>query len=951
MAIYHLRAKIIGRSSGKSAIAAAAYRAAESLYSEYQGLKFDYSRKKGVSFSEILLPDHAPAWMQEREKLWNSVELFEKRKDSTYAREVEVALPIELSHEQQKELLREYITENFIKLGMVADYSIHDADGNNPHAHIMLTLRPIVDNSFGKKERSWNDKRLFETWREQWAEVSNKHLMMTGSGKRISHLSYADLGIDLEPTMHRGFMTQKSRETLDRFQMAKEIKERNYVRLCREPNIALDILTYHEAVFNHQDIAKFVNERTSNLEEFNALKLAIETCDDIVHLGSGLDGKEYYTSKKMLELETNLVACSKKMTRKSNHRLNSKRFGFVLASRTLNEEQKKAFDHVLSGNNLSLVVGFAGTGKSYLMDAIREAYESQGYKVAGTALTGKAADGLQQSARINSRTIARYLFDWQNGREKLTDKTILIIDEAGMVGTRQFYALLTEAEKAGAKVIACGDPEQLPPIEAGCAFRFLLERTKHVFLKNVVRQKKDWQRDATVELSTHRHGKAIDRYNDHGFVCAHETRETAMQTIIKRWNEYQDCNPNKTSLIMAYRRVDVLAMNLMARELLLENNRISKKQFTVETAQFGKLEMSIGDHIMFLRNEKSINVKNGSKGKIEQINNGHLTVKLEQGDRISFDTNFYNDIGYGYAATVHKAQGLTVDQSFVLATKHFNKFLANVALDRHRDNVELHYAEEDFASFDNLKRTLSRGDSKALAIEFAKARGIDYELRLDEASEIQSQKDFTDYHEEIIAESVPIKNTFAEIYLKKMGVENIELNNVRFHQKVWEKETQSYMPALIAKAVGQGRKGLETKGVQVTFLNEQGDKAELEFPVRYSGSPDAIIMLQKPTKKDDRWFIATDIETALQVTKAKPDVRVACLATQERFDNVPLSGANEKELILCFNENSGQKIIDRAVDIFTEKQFKVSVATITENKLLMTHTHKMQQDIEQDQGL
>lgn len=123
--------------------------------------------------------------------LWNAVEQFEKRKDATLAREIEVALPVEFSLEQNKALLREYLQTNFVDLGMVADYSIHDVDSHNPHAHVMFTLRPVEGNSFGKKAREWNDKRLFDSWREQWAEVTNRHLALNGFDQRIDHRSYA----------------------------------------------------------------------------------------------------------------------------------------------------------------------------------------------------------------------------------------------------------------------------------------------------------------------------------------------------------------------------------------------------------------------------------------------------------------------------------------------------------------------------------------------------------------------------------------------------------------------------------------------------------------------------------------------------------------------------------------------------------------------------------------
>lgn len=148
MAIWHFRVDIIGRSEGKSAVAAAAYRAGSSLHSDYQGIQFDYSRKRDVAFTEILLLENAADWMKDRQTLWNAVEKFEKRKDATLAREMHMALPCEFSLEQNKALLLEYLKSNFVNLGMIADCAIHDMDGNNPHAHVMLTLRLILALAF-----------------------------------------------------------------------------------------------------------------------------------------------------------------------------------------------------------------------------------------------------------------------------------------------------------------------------------------------------------------------------------------------------------------------------------------------------------------------------------------------------------------------------------------------------------------------------------------------------------------------------------------------------------------------------------------------------------------------------------------------------------------------------------------------------------------------------------
>ena len=233
MAIYHCSIKIISRGKGKSAIAAAAYRAGEKITSEYDGRISDYTRKGGIVHTEIILPDNAPTEYQNRAALWNAVEKIEKAKNSQLAREIQLALPVELSEMQNINLVREYVRENFTDKGMCADIAIHDNKGGNPHAHIMLTMRPFnEDKTWGDKQKKvyqydkdgnkiydpkkrqykcgkvqttdWNEQTKAEEWRAAWAETTNKYLEQAGHTERIDHRSYERQGIDQIPTIHLG---------------------------------------------------------------------------------------------------------------------------------------------------------------------------------------------------------------------------------------------------------------------------------------------------------------------------------------------------------------------------------------------------------------------------------------------------------------------------------------------------------------------------------------------------------------------------------------------------------------------------------------------------------------------------------------------------------------------------------------------------------------------------
>jgi hypothetical protein len=232
LAIFHHSIKIISRGKGKSAVAAAAYRSGETLTNEYDGITHDYTRKGGIVHTEILLSDNAPDEYRDRATLWNAVERIEKASNAQLAREIEIALPVELTMGQNIELAHAYVQENFVRIGMCADLCIHDKGDGNPHAHIMLTLRPMDERgewaAKSKKEYitdengeriilpsgnfktrkistvDWNDQTKAEEWRAAWEQSANAALAAVGKAERIDHRSYERQGVEQIPTVHLG---------------------------------------------------------------------------------------------------------------------------------------------------------------------------------------------------------------------------------------------------------------------------------------------------------------------------------------------------------------------------------------------------------------------------------------------------------------------------------------------------------------------------------------------------------------------------------------------------------------------------------------------------------------------------------------------------------------------------------------------------------------------------
>ena len=268
MAIYHFTVKTISRSKGQSAVRCAAYRRATKLFDERTQKNENYLNKSGVVFSKLLIPESAPAWLKEianlenkqkhrgAEMLWNQVEQREKMETSQVAREIEFALPIELNQEQCIVLAREYITDQFIIRGMIADWSVHWDEGN-PHVHVMLTMREITETGFGNKQRQWNNKQLLQEWREQWAQYVNFHLKMHNYDIRIDHRPYQEQGIDLIPTLHQGkaVTDMESRGiTTDIMREANVIREQNLHKIAQNPDILFKKIHAQQDNFSEQKV-------------------------------------------------------------------------------------------------------------------------------------------------------------------------------------------------------------------------------------------------------------------------------------------------------------------------------------------------------------------------------------------------------------------------------------------------------------------------------------------------------------------------------------------------------------------------------------------------------------------------------------------------------------------------------------------------------------------------
>jgi hypothetical protein len=299
--------------------------------------------------------------------------------------------------------------------------------------------------------------------------------------------------------------------------------------------------------------------------------------------------------------------------------------------------------------------------------------------------------------------------------------------------------VLSHAAEAGAKVVLVGDPQQLQSIEAGAAFRSIHERHGGAEIGEVRRQREDWQRDATRDLATGRTGHAIHAYERHGMVHVAESREQARGDLIERWDRERQASPERSRIILTHTNDEVRTLNEAARDRMRDAGDLGDDvRVTVER---GARNFASGDRVMFLQNERGLGVKNGTLGTVQEVSAQSMTVRTDDGRSAAFDLKDYNKIDHGYAATIHKAQGMTVDRTHVLATPGMDAHGSYVALSRHRNGTDLHYGHDDFADQNRLVRTLSRDRAKDMATDYeqidpaqgyAERRGISFRARVAE---------------------------------------------------------------------------------------------------------------------------------------------------------------------------------------------------------------------------
>jgi Ti-type conjugative transfer relaxase TraA len=447
---------------------------------------------------------------------------------------------------------------------------------------------------------------------------------------------------------------------------------------------------------------------------------------DVVRLADRFDGPvTRYTTRAVLEAETYVLRAASGLKENTSHAIDS-RVELLAGSKYsgMSPEQIAAFGHATGAEGLALIDGQAGTGKSFTMVAIRDAYEQAGCRVIGLAFTNKVATAMGEDGFAEARTIHRELTALNNGRSRWDGKTVVMVDEAAMVDTRLMAMLTAHANDAGAKLILCGDDRQLSSIDFGGMFGVLKDRHGAAVLSEVRRQYKVDDRRASEMMAEGNYDGALGIYDRKGAIHWTLTQEEARERLVEKWASDTAADPSKSRFGFAFTNDDVNQLNAALRAVHKDRGELEGQDHRISTAH-GRFEFSAGDRIQFTGTDKRLGIDNGDTGTIEAIKSAEtrgtrIAVRLDGRNRriIEIDAASFGQFRHGYAGAIHKGQGATLASTYLYHSEHWRNAPTYVALTRHREDVAIFVARNVAKNVTELAKQVARQDETRAASMF-----------------------------------------------------------------------------------------------------------------------------------------------------------------------------------------------------------------------------------------
>jgi DNA transposition AAA+ family ATPase len=490
---------------------------------------------------------------------------------------------------------------------------------------------------------------------------------------------------------------------------------------ARDAAAVLQSLTQQRATFTAEDMERALAKQIKNPSERAMFAAEVLGDREAIRLTDADGGPvTRYTTRAVLDSEQQVLRAVEDLNAGSRHGVTDYHRAAVLDEfASIRADQRSAFEHATGPGGLALIDGQAGTGKSYTMNAIRRAYEASGYRVIGLAPTNAVAQDMVADGFKRAVTVHSELFALNNQRTRWDSRTVLMVDEAAMIDTKMMAALAEHARDAGAKMILVGDDRQLSSIERGGMFGALKDRYGAAALTEITRQYKQEDRRAAAMMAEGNFSDAIAIYEKKGAITWTRTQEEARAMLVRRWTADTIADPEKLRFVFAYTNADVDALNRDLRQVQRQRGVLGEDR-EFDTAH-GKVNFAVGDQLQFTATDKKRGIMNGAAGQVAAIEGNAVTLQLagKQPRQLTFDAAEFKGFRHGYAGTIYKGQGRTLDQSYLYHSEHWRRAASYVALTRHRDKTELFVATNTAADAKQLARQMARVDDRRAASHFS----------------------------------------------------------------------------------------------------------------------------------------------------------------------------------------------------------------------------------------
>jgi Ti-type conjugative transfer relaxase TraA len=743
MAIEFARVRYVSRSDGGNVCRSAAYNARSDVACSRTGERFFFAHRDPGLHHEVLLPAGADEKFRDPTTLWNAAQQMERRKDSQEARELLLALPSDpgLSLDDWKTMCRGFAGEHFVDKGVAVQIDIHAPhEGEvNVHAHLLITTRRIEGDRFSDRKARDLDPEVrtmqggaqivteAERWGALWRDYQNLYFERQGLELRVDDTGFA-------PQRHEGpvrlrTVPAQARDRLDQAEAANCVA-------ARDPEKVLQKLTDKQATFTELDIERLIRKYVRDAAERHEIRAAVLACPDVVALYGRETGAfaGRFTTQEVRAEEHEALDNAARIGK--GRRAITDRYALATADELrLDAEQRVAFAKATGTDGLVVIEGLAGTGKSYSLNAIREAHERAGWRVIGAAPTNAVAGDLLRAGFREASSVHRQIWHQERGGTRAIPRwrrdTLVIVEEAAMLDSRIYARLMRQAAETGAKVILAGDDRQQASVQRGGLFTELKQQHGSVLISKVRRQEEAWQRAASEDFSAGRMAEGLRAYAERGHVHWSAELAESRDRLLSDWDQDSRERPDVNRFIYASTNAEVNRINRGIHDIRLSRGEI-RNELEVDAVK-GKIAIGAGERIQFYANDRHLGIVNGTYGTVTRIDGDRITVDSDIGPTIRFDSRIFNAFGLGYAGTVYRGQGKTQTEVYALYdhTYAWNARTAYVGMTRHTDRVDLYVsrdlAGDELALGKQMARKVRDGSSlewatQAEVIELRRAR-------------------------------------------------------------------------------------------------------------------------------------------------------------------------------------------------------------------------------------